>query len=326
MEIRKIRLPQDIDDLSEISLASFQYPDNPEWSIQQDEAESLHDQIASIKRFWLLLRIGGVFSPTLRYLFQGYVCEEDGQMIGTLMYQCPHGIKDEYYINNVAVHPDQRRRGIARKLVETALGDMRAKNGKKVCLDVIAGNLPAYRLYESLGWEHFSGSAHLTLDGGLQEDRPLPEGFSVVQLPASNWRVSFEIARRITPQNIQRYNPVEETRYRESPLMRLLEPLIGTKVFRMALRDSTGTDVGFGIVAYRTRPGGTNNMQLLVDPEFDRAVPGFLCALMRKAEQLAPGRKLELASYSWLPGVAKSAEELGFQPRYEYHKMGLFLK
>lgn len=326
MEIRKIRLPQDADELGKVSLASFQYPDNPEWSIQQDEAEMLHDQIASIKRFWLLVWIGGLFSPTLRYLFQGYVCEEDGQMIGTLMYQCPHGIKDEYYINNVAVHPDQRRRGIARKLVETALAEMRARNGKKVCLDVIAGNLPAYRLYESLGWEHFSGSIHLKLDGDLQADCPLPDGFTIVDLPASNWRVSYEIARRITPQNVQRYNPVEESRFRESLFMRLFEPLVGTRVSRVALRDSTGTDVGFGIIGYRTRPGGTNQIQMLVDPEAGEAVPGFICALTRKAGQLAPGRILELASYSWLPGVTKAAEDLGFKPRYEYHSMGLFLR
>ncbi|MEM5774041.1 MAG: GNAT family N-acetyltransferase, partial [Anaerolineaceae bacterium] len=163
MEIRKLQLPKDIDPLAEVSLASFQYPDNPEWSIDPGEAEELRDQVKAIKRYWPLLRVGMLFSSTLRHLFQGYVCYENGRMVGTIMFQQRGGKTPIYYINNVAVHPDSRRKGIARKLVETTLAEMRSQGSCVILLDVIDGNIPAYRLYESLGWEHFSGTVHLLL-------------------------------------------------------------------------------------------------------------------------------------------------------------------
>jgi ribosomal protein S18 acetylase RimI-like enzyme len=324
MEIRKIKLPQDIDDLAKVSLASFQYPDNPEWSIDEDEAQGLSDQINGIKRFWPLLRLSMLFSATMRYLFMGYVCVEDGRMIGTLMYQRrPNG---DYYISNVAVHPDQRRRGIARKLVETALAELRAAGGKKVLLDVISGNLPAYGLYERLGWKHFSGSVHLLLDGALNGTAPAPGGYEVSQLALSDWKTMFELAGRITPPGVRVYLPVEEASFRESALLRILEPLTGVHNGKAAVRDQgDGKLAGVCGYSYRSRPGGNNTLHINLDPDLSLAAPYFLDTLTRKVQSVAPGRRVELIVPAWQPHLVECAKELGFTLRYEYHSLGLML-
>lgn len=55
-------------------------------------------------------------------------------------------------VMNVAVHPDCRRRGIARKLV-TALVSALAQNGvTSLTLEVRQSNIPAIALYEQLGF------------------------------------------------------------------------------------------------------------------------------------------------------------------------------
>ncbi len=62
-------------------------------------------------------------------------------------------ILDEGHVTNVAVHPDYRRLGIGRRLVETVLEDGRSKGLTAFTLEVRVSNEPAKKLYEGLGFE-----------------------------------------------------------------------------------------------------------------------------------------------------------------------------
>jgi len=84
---------------------------------------------------------------------QGFVWEEEGRIVGNLSifpFQTPHGV--QYLIANVAVHPDFRRRGIARLLTERALDYIRERGGCQAWLNVRHDNLAAVSLYRQLGF------------------------------------------------------------------------------------------------------------------------------------------------------------------------------
>jgi [ribosomal protein S18]-alanine N-acetyltransferase len=61
-------------------------------------------------------------------------------------------VVDEVHINNVAVRPDARTRGIGRALVEFAMREGGARGATQALLDVRAANHTARRLYERLGF------------------------------------------------------------------------------------------------------------------------------------------------------------------------------
>ena len=60
---------------------------------------------------------------------------------------------EEAEITNVAVKEELRGRGIARALLLELLRQGEARGAKAVLLEVRAGNAPAIRLYEGLGFE-----------------------------------------------------------------------------------------------------------------------------------------------------------------------------
>lgn len=62
-------------------------------------------------------------------------------------------VADELHVHNVAVHPDARRRGVARALLEEAERYMRAHGVVDAWLEVRRTNLAAVRLYQALGYE-----------------------------------------------------------------------------------------------------------------------------------------------------------------------------
>ena len=78
----------------------------------------------------------------------GWVLEAD-RVVGHLLGQC---ILDEAEIHTVVVHPEARRRGHGRQLVEHALACWSAAGVTVVHLEVRDDNGPAIALYEGLGF------------------------------------------------------------------------------------------------------------------------------------------------------------------------------
>jgi len=77
------------------------------------------------------------------------VAESEGQVTG---YLCCWYVADEVHTLNLAVHPDYRRLGIARRLMEEVLLKAGAEGIKTVSLEVRRSNLSAVSLYHHLGF------------------------------------------------------------------------------------------------------------------------------------------------------------------------------
>ncbi len=61
-------------------------------------------------------------------------------------------VLDEAHIATIATHPEFRRRGIARRLLVTALADAASRGAVKAYLEVRRSNLAAQKLYEQFGF------------------------------------------------------------------------------------------------------------------------------------------------------------------------------
>jgi ribosomal protein S18 acetylase RimI-like enzyme len=91
---------------------------------------------------------------TVSYPLHGFVCVLDGKVVGNLTL-IPVLVRDHwrYLIVNVAVHPDYRRRGIARQLTVKGLEHIRNHGASSAWLQVRNDNQGAIDLYKSLGFQ-----------------------------------------------------------------------------------------------------------------------------------------------------------------------------
>ena len=55
--MRLLQLPNDFLPMAEMIWDTWQYPENPEWSLQQDEQESMIEGMKSIRRIWPIIRL-----------------------------------------------------------------------------------------------------------------------------------------------------------------------------------------------------------------------------------------------------------------------------
>jgi ribosomal-protein-alanine N-acetyltransferase len=72
---------------------------------------------------------------------------------GVVGYLCLWEIGHEIHITNLAVHPEWRRRGVARRLLAAALAGGVARGVTLAFLEVRPSNTRALALYESLGFQ-----------------------------------------------------------------------------------------------------------------------------------------------------------------------------
>jgi ribosomal-protein-alanine N-acetyltransferase len=112
----------DVEDVLEIEQASFATP----WSRLAFLSELLENERAM-------------------YL----VAREGERVIG---YVGMWRILDEGHITNLAVHPEFRRKGVGRSLLETLCRLALARRLRRLTLEVRVSNLTAQRLYESFGF------------------------------------------------------------------------------------------------------------------------------------------------------------------------------
>jgi GNAT superfamily N-acetyltransferase len=328
MSLRPFNLPADISLMVDLIPPSFQYPENPEWSLQADEAEGMVDSMRGIRRVWPVIRLVQLVSPPMRDILRGYVWEEDGKPVG-LTNVMRMGATNCWMIGNVSVLPDYRRRGIARKLVEASMEYARSRRAKSIVLDVVAGNVPAYTLYEALGFEHYSGQANLSFEGNAPADSlPLPAGYAMTPSPTYNWRPRYELAQRITPDVEKKYMPVEEGRFRQPAFLRPLIPIIvkaqGVLPLRFDVRRD-GQIVAIASGGARTRPGGVNRMGITLDPAHAALAPVLVNYMLREVQRLSPGRRIETDTRLLSGDLIAALEAAGFKKLSEYHSLGIII-
>ncbi len=246
---------------------------------------------------WALSRL--VLPPAARPL--GFVWEEDDRIVGNASLLPVSGHPRRWVMANVAVHPEYRRRGIAREMV-SASDEVALKAGAQaIYLQVERHNKAALTLYRSMGYMPVATRTTWRRARGLPHERS-PKGAAVRQRRASEWTEQFALAEQVSPEGLVWPHPLEPDYFRPTGIGQLFGRITKLHLVRREAGRLAGSLSVHGTIVQR--------FVLLVDPGLQGQIEEEL--LTRALDQVRAGQRSILMDYP--TGVAvETLRGLGFR-------------
>ncbi len=315
-KIRPIELRRDIDGLGDLAQVSFD-------DDLARSGRSLNEEIHSIKRAIPLIIALGWVSEYFRHIIGGFVWEDRGRIVGSVLVQQGND-KTRWYISTIATHPEYRRQGIARQLTIRAMEYAR-EHGAEICtLSVRSDNIPAYKLYRSLGFVHYDSSIALKLEDLPSVQAPQTNGYTLSPITVGDWQVRYDLAVRGTPPEVQDFLPVSETEYRVSTSQRWIMPLLQQLQRRDAHRwvaERDGQPVGCMYLTAR-RAQSTHRLRLTMDPAHRADLTELLLTLALKTLQEYPRQNVLISTRAAYTDLLAILKQYGFVEFETMHQLG----
>ena len=114
-------VPADLDEVMVIERTSFRHPWSSRFFLEEMQVACARSVLAEI----------------------------NGKIVGYVLFWL---LPEEVDIHNIAVHTEFRRQGIGHILLQQVVEQARNRNSSRITLEVRVSNLPAQKLYESLGF------------------------------------------------------------------------------------------------------------------------------------------------------------------------------
>ena len=272
---------------------------------------------------WLLDRL----SPEFHETFSGFVWVEEGRVVGNVTVNRSNWRSRTWFISNVAVERAYQGRGIARELMQAAIGMARDRGGESVALKVRADNVPALKLYRDLGFEELMGTTELQLERVGRVPSVPAEGFTLRQRGYSEWHKEYELARAATPASEQRVRPVREGDFRKGFGDRLVDwfgdIFAGQRTYRLAV------DEGDRFIATLTVRvswlWGRHGLKIMVHPDYRGQVEEMLVTKALALLRNYPGQGVAVKMSASYQEAIKILKRYGFVEEKTLVKMRLNL-
>lgn len=238
----------------------------------------------------------------------GYVWEESGSLVGNVsLIPFRYQGRKIYLIANVAVHPDQRRRGIARHLTEIALEHTWKRKAEATWLHVRDDNPGAIQLYKDLGFQERARRTQWQ----ATPDRNLSNGnleFDIRNRLADQWPQQKEWLQRLYPDELSWYQSMPWIRFRPGLLPALYRLFMEAETRTWTVSNSSRL---LAAISWLASFGRSEHLWIaLPENEEERA----LTALLMHVRRALAGR--ESLSLELPGGVAVDAmQAAGFKAR-----------
>jgi ribosomal protein S18 acetylase RimI-like enzyme len=221
----------------------------------------------------------------------GYIWEEDGRLVGNLSL-IPLIKQGErvYFIANVAVHPDYRRRGIARAMTEAALEFIRNHHISEAWLQVRADNPNASDLYLSEGFiERARRHTWLILPAKTDGLPTRPHALAIAGRNWSDWDLQRTWLTQNYPPEVAWNLPFNVNNLKPSLVADLVRFISGEAVHHWAVRQNGRL---LGVLSFEPTFTSNDTLWLAASPATEEEVIRNLLPFVFHA--MAPFRPLSL--------------------------------
>ena len=254
----------------------------------------------------------GWLNPTifrLNMAAEGLVWQEKGAIIGNISLIPFASLgRPIYLIANVAVHPDHRRKGIARALTHAALEWTAKRSVRSVWLQVRDNNHPAVHLYGSIGFvERARRTTWIRLPSEVKGEAP--SGTRIVQHRPKHWKSQRKWLRQNYPDELFWYWPTSPSAFRPGILGLIVRLFQETQLRQWGVEQSGQLR---GILSWKTTSSFADQLWLAAPPESEEIV---LQTLLPYIEWRGRAQRPLSIDYP-VDRAAKTLRETGFRPNH----------
>jgi ribosomal protein S18 acetylase RimI-like enzyme len=233
-------------------------------------------------------------NPATSRLALGYVWEIEQRIIGNVTILTTTN-RQRFLVVNVAVHPDYRRRGIARGLMHKVNEVVRHRGGNQILLQVVKDNQAAVGLYEALNYLNLGSMC--TWNGEARRLRPLePDGATaplrIRELRRGEWQQAYAFDRLCLHPDLNWPEPLQRDAFKTGWLHRIGHFLNGRSAEHWVLEDARGQFAGLGSLI--TEYGRSHLIAVRVHPEWREAGERPLLAKLIRRLRALPTRRVTI--------------------------------
>lgn len=260
--------------------------------------------------FWLLSAMHMPLADT----YGGFVWMEKGRIVGNVTVHRRYSEKKGWFISNLAVHPEYRRRGIARGLVTAGVEMARQKRARRISLEVRADNAPARGLYQELGFTEVDSVSTLKLDPVVTPP-PVPlEGYAIEIVKPVQWRELLRLAEEALSPEAREMIPLSEEFLQPSLVRRLVSSIGDFLNGRTTMRLAASKQGEFAAVVTLRTGGflGAHSLTLMVHPAHRSKVEEILLASALSVLETSRSRALKAEIHPSYPHARSMFEQYGF--------------
>jgi len=175
------------------------------------------------QQLYPVVKLLATFNNPYQHLFNVHVYDDDEEkrIVGLIQTSARSKDQTRWHIENIAVLPDQRGKGIAKQLLNYIFDTYINKGVNRFTLEVDVNNAPAIKLYESIGFRkyttvHYYKVMPKKIADFRKDQVVVPPGFR--NYKASDAKQSLDLYMSCTPSSIRIVDQKNLTDFSETPI------------------------------------------------------------------------------------------------------------
>jgi len=263
-------------------------------------------EMQRLSRSGPLLWVMGTVAPAWQL---GFVWIENGRVIGNASTQPSEHDRRTWLIANVAVHPDYRRRRMARALTEATMRLALDSGATQILLQVNQNNTAARRLYEALGFQALGAHTAWERMTGFRPQPAATSGIEIRPARAAEWEAVFGFVSRYRPEGFSWLKPLRSGDWRPSLARAFDNFFAGAREEHWLAVDQVGKQI-VGLAKIDTGFSPSDQIYVLIHPDWaSRLERPLLVTALRRLGNRPWGIRIDHPA-----GAAEIAlQDLGFR-------------
>ena len=251
--------------------------------------------------------------------------EENGRIVGNVTVLTTE-MPGRFLVVNVAVHPEFRRRGIARLLMQQVENLVRQRQGNQILLQVVKQNYAAIELYNALHYTTIGSMTHWTASASRLRRLELnldTVGPPIRELKRHEWKAAYALDQQALHADLHWPEQLKQDAYKNGLWVKVMNFLNGRHA--EAWVAISGKTQLVGLASLASEWGRSYEASLRVHPAWQGRLERPLLAKLIRRLQYLPRRNVQINHPDDDELVNALLQEANFQPRRTLTHMRLNL-